>query len=248
MSKEAREIRQGAKSIAASINKIATDAQDDTAIDPGVIPSGYTSGNPTFQPPEAAAAGTKTFKALEPFSVFGPPVAGQGAIALVDGEGNRHVLGREVDLSSAYGYAGSWAGLKWVQPGASVDTRYNASVERSTNSATYITAKRWRVDRPGKYRVGYSVSRNGGTGNTKLQIELEDGTKVDCGAGTAYSGAVYPTFATQSIDMTIAVLPSQFLILAYSNDGSNLVYVKDALIAYVDATGAQALHQAVLTD
>jgi hypothetical protein len=248
MSKQDREIRQGAKSLAASINKIATDAQDDTAINPGLIPSGFTTGNPTFQPAEASAAGTKVFPVLEPFSVFGPPIASQRTLSLVDGEGNRHVIGREVDLSSAYGYAGSWAGLKWVQPGASVDTRYNASVERSTNSATYVTAKRWKVDRPGKYRVNYSVSRNGGTGNSKLQIELTDGTKVDCGTGTAYSGTAYPTFGTQSIDMTIALMPSEFLILAYANDGANLVYVKDATISYADATTAQALHAAVLTD
>jgi len=248
MSKQDREIRRGAKSLAASIQQIAADTQDDTAIDPGLIPSGYSSGNPTFQPAEAATAGTKVFPVLETLSVFGPPIASQRAISLVDGEGNRHVLGREVDLSSAYGYAGSWAGLKFVQPGASVDTRYNASIERSTNSATYITAKRWKLDRPGKYRVNYSVSRNGGTGNTKLQLELSDGTKVDCGAGTAYSGTAYPTFGTQSIDMTIAMMPSEFLVLAYSNDGSNLVYVKDATISYVDATTAQLLHAAVLTD
>jgi hypothetical protein len=248
MSKQDREIRQGAKSLAASINKIATDAQDDTAIDPGIIPSGFTTGNPTFQPAEAVSAGTKVFPVVEPFSVFGPPIANQRTLALVDGEGNRHIIGREVDLSSAYGYAGSWAGLKWVQPGASVDTRYNAGVERSTNSAGFVTGKRWKVDRPGKYRINYSVSRNGGAANTKLQIELEDGTKVDCGAGTVYSGAVYPTFATQSIDMTIAIWPSQFLILAYGNDGANLAYIKDVTVSYADATAAQLLYQAVLTD
>lgn len=248
--RESREARQGAKSIAASIHRIASDVQDDTAIAKGSIPAAYTSGNPTLQPAEATAAqvGTKTFPVVRPFSVFDPPVASDSIVYLRDGEGNQIILGRLGDLSSAYGAVGSWTGLKWVQPGASVDTRYNASVERSTNSATYITAKRWKVDRPGKYRVNYAVSRNGGAGNTKLQIELEDGTKVDCGTGTVYSGAVNPTFATQSIDMTIAIWPSQFLILAYSNDGANLVYVKDATISYVDATASQLLHAAVLTD
>jgi hypothetical protein len=241
----ARFVRNIAQIVEARLQKVAG------AFGKAKVPSGYTTGNPTMQLPEETTAtlGTRTHPVLQ---IFGP--WGSNAIAANDpiiygrdGAGNRVPLGKLVNASDLIIDAQAWGSVGWVQPGAA--TSYlTAPSERSTTSASYVDVKRFVVGRPGRYRVNLFLSRSGGQADAKVQIERNDGSRLDASSVASYNGAVNPTFGGFTLDMNQTIWPGQFIVVQYKNDGASTAYIKDVTVSFSEATGAQTPYSATITD
>ena len=216
----------------------------------GHIPSGYVSGNPALLLPEEATPGTKTQKVIQPYSNrTSPPVASQLAPIAFDKDDNRAPLGQLVDLSAYLLDADLVMGLRPVAPGNT--QLLAADTEQSTASATYVEVKRFKVTRPGRYRIKGQLSRTGGTARAIVRVRLPDGTEVDATAEATYSGTVFPAYGAQfSLDMAVTLDWGAILKVYLLNDSgpAQTAYIKNVKLCYADASAALVPHDAVLVD
>lgn len=219
----------------------------------GIIPAAYSSGNPQIQRANESSTtvGTKTHRLVAPWSNRNglKPTASQSIQYAWDADGNRVVMGPIVDASGVLVDADYILGLRPVAPGNTV--ALTASVEDSTNSASYVTAKRFFVTRPGMYRLKGVLSRTGGTTKTRIVIELPDGVVVLASSEATYTGTAFPTYGSQfSLDMTVPVSWGMFIVVQLLNDSgpAQTGYLKTCTLCYADATASLTLYDSVWLD
>lgn len=213
------------------------------------IPSGYTSGNPTTQFAEetATTGGTRTSKVVQPYGHFGmAPAAGDATAVLRDSDGNSVIIGKQVDLASTLYDADAWGGLKWVQPGATV--LLTANNQESTTNASFTDVKKFRITRPGKYRLNFRMAGSGASGqDAQVVIEDQAGNNV-VASTTVTNSSVNPTFTSKSADMNVTALPGQILKLQIRNTAGGTTFVDQTTVSFADATASQGNQDAVILD
>lgn len=217
-----------------------------------IIPASYVSGNPTIQQGHETSStfGPKTHKILAPFGLMSTkPAAGDAVVFGSDPDGNRVIIGKVVDATSAAIDSISLAALRPVEAGNTV--LLAADTEQSTTSATYVEVKRFAVTRPGRYRVKGELARSGGTTQAIVRVRLSDGTIVDASAAASQSTLTYPTFgAVFSLDMTVSVNWGAIIsVYLLNNSGpAQTGYIKNVKLCYQDITTPLLPHDAVLVD
>lgn len=235
-----------------SVGPVEVQATGATGISKGIIPAAYVSGNPQIQQAHETATtlGTKTYKVTQAIGNRAAALAASDSIDYgYDPDGNKFILGKIVDVGSGVIDADYFMGLRPVAPGNTL--LLTANTEQSTNSATPVTVKRFFVTRPGRYRVKFALSRDGGTTTARVGIELPNGTVIAASANVDYLGTVYPTFSSQqTADMTVTIGWGMLLVVQLSNSSgpTSTGYIKDVTVNYTDATAALAAYDAVLVD
>jgi len=215
-------------------------------------PASYVSGNPPVQGPfeTATTFGPKTNKVVQPIGNRNAGLAANDPIKVsTDANGNRVVDGKYVDVGSGVTDAEYLLGLRPVAPGNTL--LLTASTERSTNSTSYVSVKRFFVTRPGTYRIKGQLSRTGGTTKARVVIELPDGTLLVASSEATYAGTVYPTYGSQfSLDMNQPVPWGSFLIVQLLNDSGpgQTGYISTVTVNYADASATLPVYDAVITN
>lgn len=229
--------------------KQVLDEEGQSFVSKGTVPSSYVSGNPTIKQPWESTAGSKTHKVVNPLSNRQGVLSASESIAYgSDPDGNKFVQGKLVDVSAVKVDADYIMGLRPVAPGNTV--LVSANTEQSTTSATLEKKKDFFVTRPGKYRVTFELSRTGSTTNASVVLRYPDGTYVAAGALQTYSGTVYPTFGSKTVDMTVdAWWGCQIAILISNDSGPGQTgYIKNVVLKYQDATASLSPQDTVLLD
>lgn len=208
----------------------------------------YTSGNLLLRVPGETAAPTKTDMIVNPYSSTNLPAANDKVwIQRTQNGKNRVVIGEVINVSALPEViAQSWFGMRWVKIGADI-TFASANTERNTASTSYVTVKRFRVERPGKYRVTMELARSSAsTAQARLAIEKSGGIITD--VESASISSTHPTFTPVTLDYTVNAMPGDALIVQLKSSSGDTVYIQSVVFKGSDETGLVATAATVVTD
>lgn len=215
------------------------------------IDPAYTSGNPKTKRPGESAAANTTKKVLIPYILVAPS-ASDNIVEIQVGD-DTIVAGKIGDApTSVVLNAATWGGQVLATPGNTV-THLSANTERSKTGAgadVFSDVKRFYLGVRGRFRISLELARSAVTTvQAKVQLELPDGTRVDC-TTTASSTTNHPSFSSHNLDMTItANHEGMFLVVQYKND--NIVqtaYIRNVQVKYDEIATMPARYSVVITD
>lgn len=214
------------------------------------VDSGYASGNPKIAKgwESAAPSSGKTLLQIQPFGNRFAAIAASDSVAYGYDKRNSTVAGKLVSAGSSITDAEYIMGLRPVTPGNT--TLASANTQQSTTSSTYVKLKEFFATRPGRYRVTADLSRTGGTTQMIVRLLRPDGTTVDASTAGSYSGTVFPTFGSVSVDMTVtAWWGAQISVWLLNTLGSAQTgYIQNCVLKYADATASMSPYDVVILD
>lgn len=212
------------------------------------VHSSYTSGDVPLVKPGESAAPTILSGAISFYSASNLPAASDKIAYLAFNNGNDlRPIGKFVAFNSLPAVvATSFHGLKWVKIGSGT-TFASANTERNTTSINYVTLKRFRVERPGLYRVVVALARDGAaTATARLIIEKQAGDIADTEGGAVNS--THPTFTSQNLDQTIRVMPGDIVGVQLKSSSGDTVYIQNVSLKGDDETASITPATTVVTD
>jgi hypothetical protein len=209
----------------------------------------YTSGDPKTKDPGDGSAANIQYKAFIAYGIATP--AANDDVVKIALEGGGYAIGK---LGSPGGTinASQWGGQVIATPGNTV-THLQALTERSKTglgSDSYSDVKRFYLGVRGRLRITLQLSRSAATTvSAKGQLELLDGTRVDC-TTVANSTTNNPSFSSHTLDMNVtADHEGMLLVVQYKNDNTaQTAYIKNVEIKYDETSTMPARHSSVITD
>ncbi|HKS42149.1 MAG TPA: hypothetical protein VJX74_16145 [Blastocatellia bacterium] len=243
---------KGLRSLVQEITEKYLAARGLSVVSKAIIPASYVSGNPPIQQGHETSTsfGAKTHKIVVPFGLLTTkPTASDAIVFGSDADGNRVIVGKVVDANAAVSDSISIAALRPVEPGNTV--LLAADTEQSTTSNAFVEVKRFKVSRPGRYRVKLELARSGGTAQAVVKVRLLDGSLITATSTASQNTLTYPTFgAVQSFDMTISADWGSIISVYLLNDSgpAQTAYIRNVRLCYTDIISALVPHDVILLD
>lgn len=216
------------------------------------IPATYVSGPPPIQRAweTASTVGSKLHKVVALISNRNGKLNASDSVLLgTDRDNNRMVVGKVVDVADIKVDADWWMGIRPVAPGNTIVPGMTAATEQSTTSTSYVKKKEFKLDRPGRYRFAFELSRSSGVANAivRIQYNTDPITYQDASLAVTENTVTHPTYASKLVDMSVSVpLGGGVVSIWIKGTGGGTAYIQNSEVRYQDESAALVLDDRVL--